>query len=52
MYTSIIKLLKANEYHGVSFNIERAKGHHEIPSGWKDFFKQFKRIINGKRYKL
>lgn len=49
MYTQIIKILKANPYYGGGRNIEIAKGHLKIPSGWAAFVKQFKRIINGKR---
>jgi len=53
MYTSIIKILKSHSFYGATANVEFAKGHREIPSSWKAFVKQFKRIINGKRgYKL
>jgi hypothetical protein len=52
MYSQIIKLAKANEYYGISPRVEIAKGHHEIPETLRDFFKQLKRMANGKRYKL
>jgi hypothetical protein len=53
MYTSVIKILKSHSFYGGTGNVEFAKGHREIPSNWKSFVKQFKRIINGKRgYKL
>lgn len=53
MYTSIIKILKTHEFYGANAHVEFAKGHNQIPSNWKAFIKQLKRIINGKRgYKL
>jgi hypothetical protein len=52
MYTRVIKILKADTFHGRGFRTEVAKGHYAIPRTFKDFFVQLKRILHGKRYKF
>lgn len=44
----IIDLLTIQEYYGVSRKIDIAKGKYIIPSSYKEFWKQIKRIWNGR----
>ncbi len=40
MMKSLIELLNASEYYGVSERVEIAKGKYEIPIRWKDGWKK------------
>jgi hypothetical protein len=40
MMKSLIELLSASEYYGVSERVEIAKGKYEIPIRWKDGWKK------------
>ena len=43
MINNLIDLLNANDFYGISENIEIAKGKNELPNGWSDVFKKIKR---------
>lgn len=43
MITDIIKLLQTDEFYGVSFNVEIAKGAHQYATTWNQVFKKLKR---------
>lgn len=43
MIQNILDLLNANQFYGVSENIEIAKGKYELPNGWKDSLHKIKR---------
>jgi len=45
MITDIIKLLQADNYYGVSKEIEIAKGKYERVTTWEKFVKQAKRML-------
>lgn len=38
-------MLSLADYYGVSKNIDIAKGKYELPSTWKDLFKNYKRRL-------
>lgn len=42
----VLKLLNADDFYGVSENIEIAKGKYKLPTSIKEGIKQFKRQIN------
>ena len=52
MIQNILDLLNANDFYGVSENVEIAKGKHELPNGWKDAFSKVKRHSKSKREPL
>ena len=41
----ILELLKLDDYHGVSENVDIAKGKYQIPHTWKDMWKNIKRRL-------
>lgn len=43
MIQNILDLLNANEFYGVSKNVEIAKGKYELPTSWKDSLYKIKR---------
>ena len=43
MINNLIDLLNANDFYGISENIEIAKGKNELPNGWGDVFNKIKR---------
>jgi hypothetical protein len=49
MIQNILDLLNANEFYGVSKNVEIAKGKHELPNGWKDSLNKIKRHRKSKK---
>lgn len=49
MIKEIINLLNSNEFYGGTENIEIAKGKYELKKGFKEAFKQGKRLGYGKK---
>jgi hypothetical protein len=49
MIQNILDLLNANEFYGVSENVEIAKGKYELPNGWKDSLYKIKRHRKSKK---
>jgi hypothetical protein len=49
MIQNILDLLNANDFYGVSENVEIAKGKHELPKGWKDSLYKIKRHRKSKK---
>jgi hypothetical protein len=49
MIQNILDLLNANDFYGVSENVEIAKGKYELPNGWKDSLYKIKRHRKSKR---
>ena len=43
MIQNILDLLNANDFYGVSENVEIAKGKYQMPIGWNDSFNKIKR---------
>jgi|694.fasta_scaffold22386_6 hypothetical protein len=52
MYSKIITLLQADEFMGVSHEVDLAKGHKEALHTVKETFKQIKRSYHGRKYKV
>jgi hypothetical protein len=48
MIKSIIDLLAMREFHGISREVDIAKGKYKIPYSWKEAKQQIKRIWYGK----
>ncbi len=46
MIGKVIELLHSDEWHGVSENVEIAKGKHERVTTWKGFWTTLKRMRN------
>jgi len=44
MITNLVNLLAMQDFHGLSENIEIAKGKYEIPYTWKQGINKIKRI--------
>lgn len=49
MIQNILDLLNANDFYGVSENVEIAKGKYGLPTGWKDSLYKIKRHRKSKR---